>query len=109
MVHYLRKNTLLLKIVHYLRILKNLYYTEPLFLEDTANQILHMLTTLILWLKSFYNTIGQYPTLCNFLAIAPEEISHWNYYLMYHNNCVKPNIFLTYAITTTTVLMGDVT
>ena len=32
-----------------------------------------MLSTLILWSKTFYTTIGQYPTLNDFLAIAPKE------------------------------------
>ena len=55
----------------------------PTNLEDTPNQILHIFSTLILWLKTFY--IGQYPTLYDFLAIVPEEISHWNYNITYPN------------------------
>ena len=50
---------------------KNLMYcTQPNFSEDTPNQILHMLNTLILWLKTFYTTIGQCITLNDFLAIT---------------------------------------
>ena len=37
-------------------------------------------------IRSFYTTIGQYPTLYIFLAIAPEEVSFCNYY---PNICVK--------------------
>ena len=86
MVHYLRKSTLLWITGPLLKDIENfLYLTQLKFMEDTPNQILHMLSTLILWLKSFYTTIGQYPTLYDFLAIAPEEISHWKYYLMYPN------------------------
>ena len=67
-----------------------MYLTQPYFVEDTPSQILHMLSTLILWLKIFYTTIGQYPILYNFLAVAPEEISCWKYYLgvAYCNKCV---------------------
>ena len=73
---------------------KNLtYLTQLNFLEDTPNQILHMLSTLLLWSKLFYTTIGQYPTLYNFLAIALKEISCWNYYIMHPNKFVKLNIF----------------
>ena len=46
------------------------YYTQPDFLEDTPNQILHILSTLLLWLKTFCTTSGQYPSLYNFLAIT---------------------------------------
>ena len=67
-----------------------MYLTKLYFKEDTPNQILHILSTLLLWSKSLYTTIGQYPTLYDFLAIAPEEISHWNYYLTYPNKFAKP-------------------
>ena len=46
-----------------------MYLTQPNFMEDTPNQILYMLSTLKLWSKHFYTTIGQYPTLYDFLAI----------------------------------------
>ena len=45
-----------------------------------------MLSTLILLLKSFYTTIGQHTIRYDFLAITPEDISHWEYYLAYFNN-----------------------
>ena len=47
----------------------------------------------MLWSKTFYTTIGQNPTLYDFLAIVPKEISHWKYYLAYPKKCVKPKIF----------------
>ena len=40
-----------------------MYLTELYFLEDTPNQILHMLSTHLLSMKTFYTTIGQYLTL----------------------------------------------
>ena len=49
----------------------------------------------LLWSKNFYTTIGQYPTLYDFLAIAPKVLglTCLNYYLTYPNKCVKPKIF----------------
>ena len=47
-----------------------MYLTQLNFLEETPNQILHILSTLILWSKTFYTTICQEPTLYNFLAIT---------------------------------------
>ena len=41
----------------------------------------------------FFTTIGQYPTLYDFLAIAPKDIFHWEYYVAYPNICVKPDVF----------------
>ena len=49
--------------------------------------------TLILCSKAFYTTIGQFPTPYDFLAIAPKDISLWEYYLGCPNKCVKPKIF----------------
>ena len=69
------------------------YITKLDFQEETPNQIMHMLSTLLLWSKIFYSTIGQYPTLYDFLAIAPEDICCWEYYLAYPNKCSKPNTF----------------
>ena len=43
--------------------------------------------------KNLYTTIGQYPTLYDFLTITPKNITHLNYYLMYANKCVKLKIF----------------
>ena len=78
-----------------LKDIKNfMYLTQPNFSEDAPNQILHMLSTLILWSKTFYTTTGQYPTPHDLFAITPEEISCWKYYLAYPNKCVKPKLFL---------------
>ena len=59
----IKQCTLLKDIEHFL------YLTQSYFLDDTPNQILHLMSTLILWLKTFYTTIGQYPTLYDYLAI----------------------------------------
>ena len=40
-----------------------MYLTQLYFWDNTPNQILYILSTLLLWSKSFYTTIGQYPTL----------------------------------------------
>ena len=47
----------------------SMYLTQVKFKEVTPNQILHMLSILILSMKTFYSSIGQYPTLYDFLAI----------------------------------------
>ena len=62
-------------------------------MEDTPNQILHMLSTLILWSKSFYDTIGKYPTLYNFSAITQDELILWEHHLDNPSMCAKLNIF----------------
>ena len=46
-----------------------LYLTQLYFSDNTPNQNLHKMSTLLLWSKTFYTTIGQYPTLYDFLAI----------------------------------------
>ena len=51
----IKECTLLKDIKHFL------YLTQSYFLDDTPNQSLHLMSTLILWLKTFYTTIGQYP------------------------------------------------
>ena len=48
----------------------SLYLTQSYFSDDTPNQILHLMSTLLLCSKTFYTTIGQYPTLYDFLAIT---------------------------------------
>ena len=48
-----------------------MYLIQPYFSEPTLNQILHMLSTLILWSKMLYTTTGHYHTLYDFLAIEP--------------------------------------
>ena len=45
-----------------------MYLTQPYFMEDIPNQILHMLSMLLLQSKTFNTTIGQYPTVYTFLA-----------------------------------------
>ena len=67
-----------------------MYPTQPNFSEDTPNQILHMLSTLILWSKNSYTKIGHYPTLDDFLI---------EYSLVYNNKHVKPNIFQPTVLT----------
>ena len=39
-----------------------MYLTQLYFLDNTPNQILHILSALLLLSKRFYTTIGQYPT-----------------------------------------------
>ena len=47
-----------------LKDLENLMNLTQLNLSaDTPNQVLHMMSTLILWLKTFFTTSGQYSTL----------------------------------------------
>ena len=41
----------------------------------------------------FYTTIGQYPTLYNFLAITQDELILWEYHLDNPNTCDTLNIF----------------
>ena len=54
-----------------LKDIKNFVYTtQPNFSKASPNQILHMLSTLILWFRTFYTTVGQCPTLYDFLAIT---------------------------------------
>ena len=76
----IKGGTLLKDIEHFM------YLTQSYFLDNTPNQILHVISTLLSWLKIFYTTIGQYPTLYDFQAIAPKDITHLNYYLMCPNN-----------------------
>ena len=73
-----------------------MYLAQPNFSEDTPNQILHILNTIILWSKTFYTTIAQYPTLYDFVAITQDELILWEYHLDNPNTCVNT--------TTTTVL-----
>ena len=49
-----KQYTLLKDIEHFLNL------TQSYFLDDTPNQILHIMSTLLLWLKTFYTTIGYY-------------------------------------------------
>ena len=47
-----------------------MYLTQSYFLDNTPNQILHIMSTLLSWSKNFNTTIGQYPALYDFLAIT---------------------------------------
>ena len=60
----IKESTLLQDIEHFL------YLTQSYFSDDTPNQILHLMCTLILWSKTFYTTTGQYPTLYDYLVIT---------------------------------------
>ena len=66
-----------------------LYLTQSYFSDNTPNQILHLMSTLILWSKTFYTTIGQYPTLYDYLAIMREDLICWEYHLDNHNTTTK--------------------
>ena len=48
------------------------------------------MSTLLLWSETFYTTIGQYPTLYDFLAITQEDPFHWEYLL--HNPNMNVNL-----------------
>ena len=56
----IKECTLLRDIEHFM------YLTQSNFLDNTPNQILQIMSTLLMWLKRFYTTIGQYPTLYDF-------------------------------------------
>ena len=53
----IKECTLLKDIEHFIHL------TQSYFSEKMPNQILHLMSTLILQSKTFYTTIGQYPTL----------------------------------------------
>ena len=52
----IKECTLLKDIEHFM------YLTQSYFSDDTPNQLLHIMSTLLMWLKIFCTTIGQYPT-----------------------------------------------
>ena len=60
----IKECTLLKDIEHFM------YLTQSYFSDNTPNQILHTMSTPLLWLKRFYTTIGQHPTLYDYLAIT---------------------------------------
>ena len=68
-----------------------MYHAQLNFSEDNQPNPMYVEYTNIV-VKTFYTTIGHYPTLHNFLAITPKDISHWEYYQAYPNKCAKPNI-----------------
>ena len=45
-----------------------MYLTQSYFSDNTLNQILHIMSTLLSWLTNFYATVGKHPTLYDFLA-----------------------------------------
>ena len=83
----IKESTLLKDIKHFL------YLTQSYFSDDTPNQILQLMSTLILWSKTFYTTIGQYPTLYDYLAITQEDLIHWEHHLDNPNASINPKIF----------------
>ena len=83
----IKEFTLLKDIEHFL------YLTQSYFSDVTPNKILHHMSTLISWSKTFYTTTGPYPTLYDYLAIMREDLICWEYYLNNPNTSVKPNIF----------------
>ena len=64
----IKECTLLKDIEHFM------YLTQLYFLDNTPNQILHIMSTLLSWSKRFYTTIGQHPTLYDYLAITQEDL-----------------------------------
>ena len=82
----IKESTLLKDIEHFL------YLTQSYFSNDTPNRILHLMSTLISWSKTFDTTTGQYPTLYDYLAITRGDLIRWEYYLNNPNTSVKPNI-----------------
>ena len=83
----IKECTLLKDIEHFM------YLTKSYFSDNTPNQILHIMSTLLLWSKRLYTTIGQYPTLYDFLAITQEDLIQWEYHLDNLNTSVNPRIF----------------
>ena len=66
------------------------------------------MSTLLSWSNRFYTTIGQYPTLYDFLAITPEDITHLNLLPNVSQQMWETENCLTYSTTTTCVLGGGV-
>ena len=83
----IKECTLLKEIEHFL------YLTQLYFSDNTPNQILHLMSILISWSKTYYTTIGQYPTLYDYLAIMREDVIRWEYHLDNPNSVVNPKIF----------------
>ena len=83
----IKECTLLKDIEHFM------YLTQLYFLDNTPNQIIPIVSTLLIWLKRFNTTIGQYPTLYDFLTITQEDLILWEYHLDNPNMSVNPRIF----------------
>ena len=92
-VHYLRKSTLLLKTIHYLRTSTiNVSNPTKFLIGNSQPNPTHVEYTNIV-VKKFLHYYRPISYLYDFLAIAPKDISCWEYYLVYPNKWVKPNIF----------------
>ena len=83
----IKECTLLKDIEHFM------YLTQSYFSDDTPNQLLHIMSTLLMWLKIFCTTIGQYPTLYDLLTISQEDLIQWEYHLDIPNASVNPKKF----------------
>ena len=64
----IKECTLLKEIEHFM------YLTQPYFSDNTLYQILQIMSTLLLWLKNFYTTVCQNPTLYDILTITQENL-----------------------------------
>ena len=107
MVHNLSRSTLQSKNAHYLRTFEHfMYLTESYFSDNTPNQILHIMSTILLWSKRFYTTIGQHPTLYDFLAIMQEGLFRWEYHLDNPNMSVNLKLFQPTLLPHHCTLMG---
>ena len=51
------------------------------------------MSTLLWWSKRSYTTIGQYPTLYDFLTITGEDLIRWEYHLGNPNMSVNLKMF----------------
>ena len=60
----IKEGTLLKDIEHFM------YLTQSYFLNNTPNQILHIMSTQLMWSKRFNTSIDQHLTLYNFLTIT---------------------------------------
>ena len=69
------------------------HITKSNFQEETPYQIMHMMSTLLLWTKLFYTTIGPYPTNYDVFAIPHKELIYLENYLENPYKCPKPNLF----------------
>ena len=83
----IKECTLLKDIEHFM------YLTQSYFSDNTPNQIVHIMRTLLLWSKNFYTTIGPDSTLYDFLAITWEDLIRWEYHLDNPNMNVNLKFF----------------
>ena len=97
----IKESTLLKYIEHFL------FLTQSYFSKHTPNQILHLMTTKILWSKTFYTTTGQYPTLYNYLAIMRKDLICCEYHPDNPYTSRIPKIFI-YTLKLPLVYYGEV-